>query len=141
MAKKSGISQKNTSVSFSSALGAGCTITVSLLLSILLAFLVDGQHVAYESIGMIAPIIIYLSHTLGGLISAALSIEKKAIAALISVAASFFILTASNILFWNSSFHGIIPKILSALVAYASVFLILLREEKAKRRPRKIRHR
>lgn len=141
MVKKSIISSKHNSIAVSSLFGTAVALTASALLSFLLAFLINGESIAYERIGIIVPVILYISHTLGGLIGATMSSEKKAIAAVISIAASFFILTSVNILLIDGLFHAILPKILSGLFAYVTVFLILLRGESGKKRPRKIRPR
>lgn len=141
MIKKTSISQKHNSVAVASAYGACIGIAIGLLLSALLAFLINNNSIAYEMIGMISPIILYVSHAMGGLIGAIMSKEKKAIVALICIAVSFFILGAGNILFMDGAFHGILPKLLSGLLAYGTIFLILLRGEGGKKRSIKIRSR
>lgn len=141
MVKKSITSSMHNSIAISSLFGTAVALAASALLSCLLAFLINGENIAYERIGIITPVILYISHTLGGLIGATLSSEKKAITAVISIAASLFVLAAINILFMDSSFHAILPKILSGLFAYVTVFLILLRGESGKKRPIKIRPR
>lgn len=114
---------------------------IYLLLTALFATMINGQTLAGETIKPAVPVILYLSHTIGGLSAALLSVEKKAIAAILSIAGSYFILTSINILFWDGTFDAVLLKAFSGLLAFSTVFLILLRGKQGRRPSRKYRSR